>query len=167
MRYALRLSTMMTICLLAAICPARGEEEEIPLDQVPKAVLNAIKAKFPGARVTEAVKETENGKTTYEVELEYKDQEYTVSVTANGKITEIEREIELKDLPKAVVDAIKKKYPGAEMEEAEEVTANDKTSYEVVIETAEEKDVVVTVDASGKILKEEELEEDDDDDDED
>jgi uncharacterized membrane protein YkoI len=62
-----------------------------------------------------------------------------------------------------VSEAIKKKYPGAELEEAEEVTADNKTTYEVVVETASKKDVKVTVDATGKILKEEEIEEDDDD----
>jgi len=167
MRYALALSTMIAFSLVAANSPASGKEEEIPLDQVPKVVVDAVKARFPGAKLTDAVKESENGKTTYEVELEYKDQEYTVSATADGKITEIEREIEIDDLPKAVVDAIKKKYPGAEMEGAEEITVDDKTTYEVVIETADEKDVEVTVDASGKIVKEEEVEEDDDDDDDD
>jgi uncharacterized membrane protein YkoI len=167
MRYALALSTMIAFSLLAANSPASAKEEEIPIEQVPKVVLDAVKAKFPGAKLTGAEKETEGDKTTYEIALEQRDQEYTVSATAEGKITEIEHEIEVKDLPKAVADAIKKKYPGGKLEEAEEVTADQKTTYEVVVETADKKDVRVTVDASGKIVKEEELEEDDDDDDDD
>ena len=157
--------TVASLALLYAVASpaANAKEEDIAVDQVPKAVLDAIKAKFPHAKLTGAAKETEDGKTTYEVELEFKDQEYTVSATAEGKITEIEREMEIKDLPKIVTEAIKKKYPGAEMEEAEEVTANDKTTYEVVIETSAEKDMKVTVDPAGKILSEEEIEEDDDD----
>jgi uncharacterized membrane protein YkoI len=163
MRYALAVSIVGLGIVLAFGSPAQAKEEELPLDQVPKAVLDAIKAKFPHAKLTEASKETADGKTNYEVAFEFKEQDYTVSATADGKITEIEREIEIKDLPKAVSEAIKKKYPGAKMEEAEEVTADNKTTYEVVVETAAKKDVQVTVDASGKILKEEEIEEDDDD----
>lgn len=156
----------VSFAVLAVGAPANAKEEKVPLDQVPKAVLDAVKAKFPGAKLTEAEKETKDGKTTYEIELEHKGQEYTVSATAAGKITEIEREMEVKDLPKAVTDAIKKKYPNAKMEEAEEVTADNKTTYEVVVENGR-KDLELTVDASGKILKEEEEAEDEDDDDDD
>lgn len=162
MRYALAISLLaLGLTAFTSGGPATAKEEEVSIDSVPKAVLDAIRAKFPHAKLTDAEKEVEDGKTTYEVELEYKDQEYTVSATAEGKIIEIEREIEIKDLPKAVTDAIKKKFPGAKMEEAEEVTADEKMTYEVVIETAAKKDIELTVDASGKILEEEEIEEDD------
>lgn len=155
----------MGITLLALSAPVRAKEVDVPLDQVPKAVLDAIKAKFPHAKLTGAEKETDDGKTTYEVSLEHKEREYSVAVTADGRITEIEREIDIKDLPKAVSDAIKKKYPGAKLEKAEEVAADDKTTYEVVVEKSGDKDIEVTVDATGKIVKEEPIEEDDDDDD--
>ncbi len=66
--------------------PAWAKEEEIPLDKLPKVVVDALKAKFPGAKLLEAYKETEDGKTTYEVNLEYKEQEFDVSLTPAGKI---------------------------------------------------------------------------------
>lgn len=165
MRYALTSMFAIGTILWALSSPANAEEVDVPLDQVPKAVLDAIKTKFPHAKLTGAAKDTEHGKTTYEVALEYKEHEYSVAATAEGKITEIEREIEVKDLPKAASDAIKKKYPDAKIEKAEEVTANDKTTYEVVVEKSDDTDVEVTVDASGKILSEKAIEEDDDDDD--
>ncbi|HVA49502.1 MAG TPA: PepSY-like domain-containing protein [Pirellulales bacterium] len=168
MRYVLATSVLtLGLMLLTVDARALAKEEDVPLDQVPKVVLEAVKAKFPGAKLTEAAKETEDGKTTYEIGLEHKGQEYSVSLTAAGKITEIEREIEIKELPKAVSDAIKKKYPKGKMEKAEEVTAGGKTTYEVVVEASDDKDVEVTVDASGKILKEEAEEEEDDEDDDD
>jgi uncharacterized membrane protein YkoI len=166
MRYIFAMSVLtLGLTFLAVDFRALAKEEGVPLDQVPKAVLDAVKAKFPGAKLTEAAKETEDGKTTYEVGLEHNGQEYSVSLTAAGKITEIEREIEIKDLPKAVSEAIKKKYPKGKMEKAEEVTADGKTTYEVVVEASDDKDVEVTVDASGKVLKEEAEEEEEDDDD--
>lgn len=165
MRYVLAMSMLaaLGISVLGLDSRALAKEKDIPLDQMPKAVLDVVKAKFPGAKLTEAAKETEDGKTTYEVGLEHKGQEYSVSLTAAGKITEIEREIEIQDLPKAVSDAIKNKYPKGEMEKAEEVTSDGNTTYEVVVEVSDDKDVEVTVDASGKILKEEAEDEDEED----
>lgn len=108
MRKDLALSVLiLAFAVLAAGTSARAKEERVPLDRVPKAVVDAVKAKFPDAKLTEAEKKTEDGKTTYEIELEHKGQEYAVSATAEGKITEVEREVEIKDLPKAVTDAIK------------------------------------------------------------
>lgn len=165
MRSALALLFLtVSIAVLATGAPVNAKEEKVPLDQVPKAVLDAVKVKFPDAKLAEAEKETEDGTTTYEIELDHKGQEYTVSATAEGKITEVEREVEIKDLPKAVTDAIKKKYPNAKMEEAEEVTADNKTTYEVAVKNGK-KELELTLDASGKILKEEEEDEDEDEDD--
>jgi len=140
---------------------AWAKEEEVPLDKLPKAVVDAVKAKFPGARLLEAYKETEVGKTTYEVGLEHKGQEIDVTLTPAGKIVEVEREIEIDDLPKAVVEALKKKYPKCKLDEAEEVVADGKTLFAVAIEAAD-KDLIVTLDAKGTIIEEEEADDDDD-----
>ncbi len=158
---ALSLPTFVFV-LLAAGASANAKEEKVPLDQVPKAVADAVKAKFPGAELTDAEKETADGKTTYEIGLEHKGQKYTVSATAAGIITEIERAMSEKDLPKAVTDAIKKKYPNAKIEGAEEATADNTTTYEVIVKNGK-KELELTLDASGKILKEQEEDEDEDD----
>ena len=48
---------------------AGADKVKVPLKDVPKAVLDSIKEKFPRAELTEATKETEDGKTTYEIAL--------------------------------------------------------------------------------------------------
>ena len=166
-----KLISEWTACVAAGLLllasTAMAKEEEIPLDKLPKAVVDAVKAKFPGAELVKAEKETEDDKTVFEVALKHKKQKYEVSLTPDGKITEIEREIAVKDLPKAVTEALAKKYPHSKLEEAEEVTVGDKiTSYEVELITSDKKELEVTVDPKGKILKEE-AEEDEDEDDED
>src|SRR4051794_32883088 len=55
--------------LVALALGARADETEIKLDQVPKPVMDSAKAKFPGAKLTGASKETEDGKTVFEVSL--------------------------------------------------------------------------------------------------
>jgi hypothetical protein len=49
---------------------AGAAEEQVPVDQLPKAVLDAVKAKFPGAELQGAEKEDAGGNTIYEVNLD-------------------------------------------------------------------------------------------------
>lgn len=142
--------------------------EEIKVDDLPKPVLDAVKAKYPHAEIEEAEKETEDGETVYEVELEVKeDEEITVALKPDGTIIEVEKEIAVSELPEAVTRAIKAKYPKAELEEAEQVVRGDHLLYEVEVEIAEDETVEILLDAKGKILEEEEEHEGDDEDDDD
>jgi len=145
--------------LFALVSIVRADEEKIPLKDVPKAALDAVKAKFPGAELTGAEKETENGKTTYEVALKDKGQNVDVAVTAAGKILEIEKEIAAKDLPKAVSAALEAKYPKATIKKAEAITefkeAGEEHAFEVVVVKTDKKSVEVKLSPQGKILEEE------------
>jgi hypothetical protein len=143
--------------LLVAGVAARADEEEVPLDKLPKAVVEAIKAKFPKAELVSADKETDKDKkTTYEVTIKNGGQELEVSVTPEGKILTVAREIPIADLPKAVVAAIKTRYPRATLKSAEEISEDDKVvEYEVVIAVGK-KQLEVTFDPKGKFIEEEE-----------
>ena len=137
------------------------KEERIAVDALPPAVTKTVKEKFPKAGIAGASKETEDGKTTYEVELLEDKKEIDVSVDADGKILEVERMIAVADLPAAVRDAVKAKYPKAEIEEAEEVTKAETKSYEVIVEVEDDKERELSIDPAGKILKDEAEDEDD------
>ena len=151
---------MAAAVLLAAAGPAARADEKVDLDKVPKAVVDAVKARFPDAEIKGAEKETEDGKTYYELEILNKKDEIDVELTPDGDIAEIEKEIEYKDLPKAVSKALEDKYPKAEFDEVEEVTKVEKKTeklafYEVQVKTADKKHLEVEVDPDGKILNEE------------
>jgi uncharacterized membrane protein YkoI len=151
-------SVVLGLGLLAAVVQAA--EEKIPLDKVPKAVLAAVKARFPDAKMVSAEKETEKGKTVYEIAINNKDQKVEVTLTPKGKITEIEKQISAKALPKAVTKALGKKYPKATYKMVEEVfkvkKAKEKLAYyEVVLVTSQDKKLEVSVSPAGKIIKEE------------
>jgi len=135
---------------------ARADEEKVPLDKVPKAVMDAVKKKFPDAKITEASKEKEDGKTIYEVAFTYKDYKYEVECEEDGTFVAIDKQIEAKELPKEVVKTLEEKYPKATYKVIEEVTKKDKIAYyEVELVTADKKEVEVQVDPAGKVLKEE------------
>lgn len=155
-RAATWLPGVALIGLLVVAVGARADEEKIDLDKVPKPVMDAVKAKFPGAKLTGASKEKEGDKTIYEVAFTYKGSKYEVECEPNGKFVAIDREIEAKDLPKPVATALEGKYPKATYKIIEEVTKDDKIAYyEVELVTADKKGVEVQVDPSGKIVKEE------------
>jgi hypothetical protein len=145
--------------LLILLAYARADEVKVPLKDVPKAVLDSIKAKFPRAELTEATKETEDGKTTYEIALKDGGRAVDVAATADGKITEIETAIDAKALPAKVTAALADKYPKATLKKAEEIVeiknGTETKTFEVVVMTTAEKSVEVKLSPEGKILKEE------------
>ncbi len=150
-------SVTLGMCVLAT--GARADEEKIELDKLPKAVTEAIKKAYPDGEMKSAEKEKEDGKEVYEVVVKNKDQTLEITLTPEGKILSVEKEIAAKDLPKAVTDAVDAKYPKATIKKAEEETKDEKVTYEVLIETADKKIVEVVLDPKGKILKEEKKEE--------
>ena|SRR5438132_12305968 len=100
---------------------ARAAEEKVPVDKLPKAVIDGVKKRFPKAELLEGAKETANGKTTYEVLLKDGVHKVDVSLSDDGKITGMEKELALGDLPKPVAAALKAKYPKATFQRFEEV----------------------------------------------
>jgi hypothetical protein len=142
--------------VLLVAAAGRADEEKVPLDKLPTAVVEAIKAKFPKAELVSAEKETDGDETTYEVIIKNGAQELEVSLTPEGKILMVTREIPVRALPKAVIAAIKARYPRAILKSAEEISEDDKiTEYEVVIAVGK-KQLEVTFDPTGKFIEEEE-----------
>jgi hypothetical protein len=135
-------------------------EEKVPIDNLPKAVTEALKAKYPKWELVEAVKVTEDSEVTYEVTIKNKKQELDVTLTPEGKIVQVEKEIEVKDVPKVVMNAVKKKYPKATIQGASEISKDDKVAeYELDLVTKDKKNLYVTFDKEGKFIYEEEVEE--------
>src|SRR5262249_5161441 len=77
-------------------------------------------------------------------------------IKEDGTFINYEKEIAAKDLPKAVTEAVEKKYPKAKMKEVmeiNEVKGKDEKleGYEIVLETADKQEVEDTVAQDGKI----------------
>jgi uncharacterized membrane protein YkoI len=156
MRVAISCFVVAVVGSIVVGSSVRADEEKIPLDKVPKAVVDAVKKKFPDVKLSEASKEKEDGKTIYELAFTYKDSKYEVECEEDGTIIAIDKQIEAKDLPKEVAKALEEKYPKATYKVIEEVTKKDKIAiYEIELVTADKKEIEVQVDPAGKILKEE------------
>jgi hypothetical protein len=153
-------TTLAALVVFALAAPARADEQSIPLDKVAKPILDAVKKRFPKATMVEAAKETEAGKTEYEVTIKEDGKHIDVTLTPEGVITLIEKAIDRKDLPKAAAAALEKKYPKAAYKIVEEVIAvkggKETTDfYEALLVTADKKTVEVQVKADGTIKNEE------------
>jgi hypothetical protein len=140
-----------------------NKEEKVAVDKIPKKVMEVINKRFPDAKITSAEKETENGKVVYDIELTHKGRKYEMDIKEDGTILEIEKQIDAKDLPKAVTKAVEAKYPKASLEEIMEVNKVEGKKekpihYEIVIVTADKKKLEVIVSLDGKSIKGEKAE---------
>ncbi len=157
----LGMSALAGLVMLGTIVLADDKDKKdakIAPDKLPKAVLDSIKGRFPGADITSAEKEIEDNQVVYDIELKHKGRKYEMDIKEDGTIIEIEKEIASKDVPKAITKAVLGKYPKATIKEVMEVNkvkGKEETPihYEVTIETAEKKTMEVIVSLDGKSVK--------------
>lgn len=148
----------MVVLVLVAV--AHAQEENVPLDQVPRPIVEAVKARFKNAEVTGAAKETERGEVVYEVTIKDKGRKIDVTLSPQGEILLIEKQIATRDLPRAAARTLEGKYPRATYEIIEEIVKVEKKQekldyYEVLLVTAGKDMLEVQVTAEGKIVNEE------------
>jgi Putative beta-lactamase-inhibitor-like, PepSY-like len=146
--------------VIVAFGAALGLADERPrdLDKVPRQVMQALKAKFPKAEINKWSKETENGSVVYDMEFEQNDRKFEADIKEDGAIDNWEKQIPARDLPDAVKKALNSKYPKATLKEVMATTlvrngADVPEGYEVLFETAGNKEVEVTLTPDGKFLE--------------
>jgi Protein of unknown function (DUF2874). len=128
--------------------------QKISEKNVPATIKKEFQAKFPAA--TNAKWEMEN-KTTYEVVFKLNNEEVSANYSKEGKWLETEKEIKASKLPKAVADAISKKYPNCKMSEIAEVeSAEHGKVYDVEL-TYSKKKYTLILKSSGEVVKSEEM----------
>jgi hypothetical protein len=163
MRTLFTLVSAGTIAALSMlVASAKDAEQDITLDKVPKAVLDAARARFKGADLLGAAKETDKTKgnqLVYEISLKYKGQRIDALFTPGGEMFLYEAQITARDLPPAVAKTLDEKYPKAIYKLYEQLykVENKKEKlecYEVQLETADTKKAMeVQVSQAGKIIK--------------
>jgi hypothetical protein len=156
---ALRLS-MWAVCLSCVVSAAVAQEpEKVPVGKLPKPVVEAIKKKFADGKLTEAHKEEADGDVTYDVAVTSKGSKYHVTVSSDGDIIQTNREVNVKELPKAVTEAVKKKHAKGKIDHAEEMTLEDEDMVYELIVVVDKQLRRVVADPKGKIIDDQELKE--------
>ena len=136
----------------------KKDKAKLDLDKIPKAVMDALKEKFPKAEILKWTKEKEGDDDVYDIEFKENGRACEADIKEDGTYINYEKAIEAKDLPKAVSNAVEKKYPKAtlkEIMEETEVKGKDEklSAYEVVLVTADKKEVELRLSPDGKILE--------------
>jgi hypothetical protein len=86
MRAFIAMSAVLGLLLVAA--SARADEAKttnVAVDDLPDAVVDAAKAKFPKGNITTATQREENGQKLYELKVKTGDKEETLKLTPEGK----------------------------------------------------------------------------------
>src|SRR5262245_54758626 len=102
--------TSAVLVMLAAVATAddkKKTDKPADLDKIPKAVMAALKAKFPKAEIDKWTKE----KDEYDIEFKQEGRKFEADIKEDGTIVNWEKAIAAKDLPEAVTSAVEKKYP--------------------------------------------------------
>jgi hypothetical protein len=144
------------VLVLRAAAPAGAEE--VPLRLVPKAVRDAVAARFPAARMIGADRDRDAGGVVYEVAIRDAGRNIDVSVSPEGVVVLIKREIPPAELPASIVEILAGAYPKATYEAVEAVTTvtggqETLAYYEVDLVTVHRRLVEVRVSTDGTILK--------------
>jgi len=133
---------------------ASAQEATLTKKQVPKAVLDAFTKAYPKATMKGFSRETEKGKTSFEVESVEGTVHRDVSYTADGSLLSIEESIAYTDLPEAVRAALAKEAPEGTASACEKITKGDVTEYEIVVRSGKKKEELL-FSARGALLERE------------
>lgn len=114
--------------------------------RLPAAITAAFKQACPNATIRGTSKETEGGKTVYEVESVENGRARDFIYTANGTVIEAEEEMNPAELPAPVAASVKKLYPTATIAVAEKTTRGTTVQYELQLKGAAKKSVALTPD---------------------
>jgi hypothetical protein len=144
--------------LLTQLSACTKEEDKLELDKIPEKVMTTLNTKFPGVKINEWEKEEEDGFIVYDIEFEQDGHKLEADIKLDGSIHNWEKQVGIEDLPAIVKKAVAEKYPDAVPTEIMEIMVvkggeDVLEGYEVVFESAAEKEFEILVAPDGEILE--------------
>lgn len=124
-------------------------DTRISKNQLPAAVQTAMKAQTTGSHILGYSKETEGGRTTYEVETRRNGKGRDLSFDADGHLLETEQQVQMSDVPGPARHALEQRARGGEITKVESVTAGNSVSYEATVAMKNGRKTEVAVNADG------------------
>lgn len=125
------------------------QAQDISKSQVPSVLLNEFSRLYPQASDVEWELENE----FYQVEFEDpKDFDHVISFYEDGQISTHHFEIAVRELPKKIIDKIKKEYPDYKLEEAEKLIDQVRgTHYKIELNSLLKQDYEIWMDENGNV----------------
>jgi hypothetical protein len=113
----------MKLLVLFATSAVIAAAATLAVKDLPPAVQKTIQDQTKGAEIKAISKETEHGKTTYEIETLVNGKHRDLEINANGVVTEVEEETAIAGIPEPAKAAIGKKAMGGRIVVVETVTS--------------------------------------------
>lgn len=123
--------------------------QDIPASKVPSVVQNTVQAKF----ATASNIEWEKKNNSYEAEFDMANTEYSVYVSADGKLIVYKLDIPASELPSPVTTAINRDHAGYRIDDADKIEKDGLTYYQVELEAKGKKDKNLVFAADGKLAE--------------
>lgn len=150
------IQTVLALLIFFFTVACDKEPGHLKKADVPDAVMSAFNSAHPDARDVEWEKEGEY----YEVEFEEGRVEMEIVYDIEGNVIETEIEIDVSDLPDAIVKYINDNYSDYKIDEAEKIENGEGVLYEVEIEY-KRSELELMFDGNGNFLGEDDEGEDD------
>jgi hypothetical protein len=153
------LAAIFLAAIMLASAAARAEDKDkLELDKIPKKVMEALETKFPKATILKWTPEKEGEETVYDFEFTQEGWKFEADILENGTLRRWEMAITAEDLPDAVRNTLEKRYAKAVWKEIMQITAVKEgkdvlEGFEIVLETADKKEIEVTVAPDGAIVE--------------
>ena len=127
-----------------------GKEAKVQLKSLPPAVRATVEAETKNATIKGMSKETEKGKTVYELESLVNGRTRDLMIDSAGKVYVVEEQLDADKAPPSVRSALEAKGTIVVLES---VLENGKTTYEGQVKTKAGKKVTMELDADGRPVK--------------
>ena len=127
-----------------------GQEAKVQLKNLPPAVRATVEAETKNATIKGLSKETEKGKTVYELESLVNGRTRDLMIDSAGKVYVVEEQLDADKAPPSVRSALEAKGTIVVLES---VLENGKTTYEGQVKTKAGKKLTMELDADGKPVK--------------
>lgn len=139
--------TAIIVAVLMLLNYSDSSAQDLSYRDVPSVILNAFQTKFRNARDVEW--EYKHG--YYEVEFEIGQREFEIKYDPKGNILYYEEELDGKQLPAAIQQTIRSKYPGFYIKEAEKKDSG-RVTFKVELKNNSGEEWELILSPSGKIL---------------
>ena len=128
--------TGLVLTVLSISVFSHAAEKRIPKSSLPPAVARTAEQQSQGARVRGYTQDNENGQVEYEVEMTVSGHSKDVSIGADGRVLEVEEQVEMGALPAAVQAGLKQKAGSRSITKIESITKHDViVAYEAQVMT--------------------------------
>jgi hypothetical protein len=122
--------------------------QKIDQKNVPAVIVNSFQVKFPTAEDVE----WRLDKGTYRVKFEVNNKNHEVRLDERGNFVKHLQDLYVSEIPKVVLETIREKVPFFDVEDADKITENGKTTFEINFEI-DDKDHDFWISEKGKLLK--------------